>query len=97
MSGQLYLTCVVAGSGWVGLWLCVRLRLAAKRALSAAGCFAAAWVIPGLAGPLLHFWLGRAPLGLAILAAVFPVLTATFACACAGLRYLVDRLGHATS
>ena len=95
MSAELFVACVVAGSAGVGLWLCVRLRLAAKSGLSAAACFAAAWVLPGVAVPLVGFWLERVPAGPAILAAVFPVLTAAFALTAAGLRYLVDRLGSA--
>ena len=95
MTPQFLVVVVAAGSGLLGLWLCLRLRLAANSGLAAAACFAGAWFIPVLARPLLQFWLGHLPVGPAILVSVLPVLTATFVLVGAGLRYLAELVGHA--
>ena len=93
---DVYLAVVAVGSALVGLWLVVRLPSLAPRSLLGAGfCFAAAWVVPGLAVPLLTFAISRLPIGTAILVSVFPALSATFALLAAGLRYLVGLTDHA--
>jgi hypothetical protein len=91
-----YLTVVAVASALIGLWLVVRLPSLAPRSLLGAGvCLASAWVVPGLAVPLLSLASARLPIGTAILVSVFPVLTATFALIAAGLRYVVGLTDHA--
>lgn len=95
MSPQVVVVVEAVGGSLLGCWLCLRLQLGAKSGLAAAACFAGAWLVPLLASPLLAFWLGRLPVGPAILLSVLPVLTATFVLVGAGLRYLTDLVGHA--
>jgi hypothetical protein len=96
VSTSLYLAAVAIASMLVGLWLVVRLpSLAPRSLLGAACCFAAAWIVPGFAVPLLNAAMLRLPLGLAILVAVFPLLTATAALVGAGLRCVVGLTDHA--
>ncbi len=90
------LVAVAIGSALVGLWLIARLpSLTPRSLLGAAVCFGAAWVVPGLAVPLLDAAMPRLAVGPAILVAVFPPLTATFMLFGAGLRYLVGLTDHA--
>jgi hypothetical protein len=87
---------VAVGSELVGLWVTAKAPSLAPRTLLGAGaCFASAWVVPGLAVPLLSAAMLRLPVGFAILAAVFPPLTVTFMLIGAGLRYLVGLTDHA--
>jgi hypothetical protein len=96
VSGSGYLLAVATASGLVGLWLVVRLPALAPRSLRGAGaCFASAWILPALAVPLLEATMARLPLGPAILVAIFPPLTATFALVGAGLRYVAGLTDHA--
>jgi hypothetical protein len=91
-----YLVVVAMGSALVGLWAVAKLpALAPRSLLGAAVCFGAAWVVPGLAVPLLDMAMTHLATGLAILVAVFPLLTATFMLIGAGLRYLVGLTDHA--
>ena len=91
-----YLLVVTVASALVGLWLIVRLPSLAPRSLvGATACLASAWVVPAFAAPLLAAAMTRLEVGLAILVAVFPPLTATFALVAAGLRYFVDLRDHA--
>jgi len=97
VDATLFLVLVAIGSALVGLWLLARLpSLAPKSLLGAAVCFGSAWIVPGLAVPLLAAAMLRLPIGFAILVAVFPLLTATFMLVGAGLRYLVGLTDHAT-
>ena len=95
MSASGYLVAVAIASALVGLWLVVRLSLGPRSLLGAGACFASAWVVPALAVPLLGAAMARLPVGPAILVAVFPPLTATFALVGAGLRYVAGLTDHA--
>jgi len=95
MTPQAFVLVVALASGALGLWLAVRLDIAAATARQALLAFALAWLLPGLAPPFLTVAEGHVSVGLAILAAVLPVLTATFLCTIACLQYFVDRLRHA--
>jgi hypothetical protein len=91
-----YLLVVAVASALVALWLIVRVpSLAPRSLLGAAVCFGAAWIVPGFAVPLLNTAVMHMPLGLAILVAIFPTLTATFVLVAAGLRYAVGLTDHA--
>ena len=93
-----YLMVVVAGAALVGLWIVARLPKAGPTTTrGAALCFALAWVLPGLAPPLLTAALPHLPAGPAVLLTVFPVLGATFAVIGLGLRYVVGLLGGHTA
>lgn len=95
MDAHAYLFVVAVGSAGVGLWLAVRLqRFGPKTAGTAGLCFLFAWLLPGLAGPLLVAALVHLPVGLALLATVFPVLVASFALTAWTLQYLASRVGH---
>lgn len=97
MNTGVYIVAVFVGSGLMGLWLAVRFdRLTPRSGRSAACCLALAWLVPGLAMPILDFALARLSLGLAILASVFPIFVATFALTAFGLRYLAELAGGAT-
>jgi hypothetical protein len=86
VDANVFLFVVALGSALVGLWLVARLPwLAPRSLLGAAACFALAWILPGLADQLLDLALARFSVGLAIMLAVFPALTATFALVAAGL------------
>jgi hypothetical protein len=88
VDANVFLFVVACGSALVGLWLLTRFPwLAPRTLLGAALCFAAAWFLPATADTLLQEALGRMSVGLAILVAVFPPLTATFALIAAGLSY----------
>jgi hypothetical protein len=95
VSTSAYLLVVAVASALVGLWLVVRLSLAPRSLLGAGVCFASAWVIPGLAVPLLGAAIMRLPVGLAILVALFPPLTLTFMLVGAGLRFVAGLVDHA--
>jgi hypothetical protein len=96
VSTSAYLAVVAAASALVGLWLIVKLpSLAPRTLLGALVCFAAAWIVPGIAEPLLRAAMARMATGPAILVAVFPPLTATFMLIAAGLRYVVGLSDHA--
>lgn len=92
MDANAFLAVVAIASALVGLWLVVKVPLAPRSLLGAVLCFAAAWIVPGFAGPLLNAALTHMATGLAILVAVFPPLTATFMLIAAGLRYVIGRL-----
>jgi hypothetical protein len=80
MDPHAYLMALAIGSALVGLWVTVRLERATPKTGKGAGlCFLAAWIVAGLAGPLSGAALLYLPVGLALLATVFPVLAATFA------------------
>jgi hypothetical protein len=97
MSTHAYLPLVVVGAACVGAWLSVRFpRLTPRRGVTAAACFALAWLAAGAAPPLASAASGRLPAGPAILVAVFPVFVATFALIAFGLRYYVELVGGAT-
>jgi hypothetical protein len=91
-----YLVFVVAGGALVGLWIVARLPKAGPTTTrGAALCFLFAWLLPGLAVPLLNAALPHLPAGPAVLVTVFPVLVATFAAIGLALRYVVGLLsGH---
>lgn len=95
MTPQAFVLVVAFAGGVLGLWLAVRLDVAAATSRHALVLFALAWLLPGLAAPLVTLADAHLRVGLAILATVLPVLTATFLCTAACLRYLIDRLGHA--
>ena len=96
MHANAYLLVVAVASALVALWLIVRVpSLAPRSLLGAAVCFAAAWIVPGVAVPLLHAAVMHMAIGLAILVAVFPTLTATFVLVGAGLRYAIGLTDHA--
>ena len=96
MDTNVYLAVVAIASALVGLWLIVRLpSLAPRSMLGAAVCFGLAWVVPGFAVPLLNAAMMHMAIGLAILVAVFPTLTATFMLIAAGLRYAMGLTDHA--
>lgn len=93
MDANAYLAVVAVASALVGLWLSVKIpSLVPRSLLGAALCFAAAWIVPGFAGPLLNAAMTHMAIGPAILVAVFPPLTATFMLIAVGLRYVVARL-----
>ena len=93
MTASAYLVVVAVASALVGLWSIAKVpSLAPRSLLGAALCFAAAWIVPGFAGPLLNAALTHMATGLAILVAVFPPLTAPFMLIAAGLRYVIGRL-----
>jgi hypothetical protein len=97
MTTSVDLVAVLVGSALMGLWLAVRLeRLTPRSGRTAACCLALAWLVPGLAMPILHFALAHLPPGLAVLSSVFPIFVATFALTALGLRYLVELAGSAT-
>ena len=98
---NVFLAVVAFGSALVGLWLIVRFpSLAPRSLLGATACFAAAWIVPSFAVPLLDAAMVRMAVGLAIVVSVFPALTATFALIAAGLSYVfglsADPRGRAT-
>ena len=96
MYANAYLLVVAIASAVVGVWLIVRVpSLAPRSMLGAAACFGAAWIVPGFAVPLLNAAVMHMSIGLAILVAVFPTLTATFVLVAAGLRYAVGLTDHA--
>jgi hypothetical protein len=96
MSPHAYLVLVVIGAAGIGAWLSVRFAaLTPRRGLTAAACFAVAWLAAGAAPPLASAAAGRLPDGAAILVAVFPVFVATFALIAFGLRYYVELVGRA--
>lgn len=96
MHASVYLAVVALASALVGLWLIVRLPwLAPRSMLGAVVCFGAAWIVPGFAVPFLNAAMMHLATGLAILVAVFPVLTATFMLIAAGLRYVIGLTDHA--
>jgi hypothetical protein len=96
VDADVFLLVVALGSALVGLWLIARHPwLAPQSLLGAAACFAAAWVLPGLAEPLLKLALTRFGVGLAIVLTVFPALTATFALIAAGLCFVFGLSGGA--
>lgn len=89
---------VVAGGALIGLWIVTRLRkVGPTTTRGAAMCFVLAWLLPGLAPPLLTAALPYLPAGPAVLATVFPVLVATFAVIGIALRYVVGLLGGHTA
>lgn len=96
MHANVYLAVVAVASALVGLWLIVKFpSLAPRSMLGAVVCFGAASFVPGLAVPLLDAAMMHMAIGLAILVAVFPTLTATFMLIAAGLRYVVGLTDHA--
>jgi hypothetical protein len=96
MSPHTYLPLVVIGAAGIGAWLSVRFAsLTPRRGLTAAACFAVAWLATSAAPPLASAATGRLPVGPAILVAVFPVFVATFALIAFGLRYYVELVGGA--
>lgn len=96
MSSHAYLPLVVVGAACIGAWLSVRFaHLTPRRGVTAAACFALAWLAAGAAPPLASAAGGRLPVGPAILVAVFPVFVATFALIAFGLRYYVELVGRA--
>jgi hypothetical protein len=93
---NVFLVVVAFASALVGLWLIVKLpSLAPRSLLGAVMCFGAAWIVPSFAVPLLNAAMMHMAIGLAILVAVFPTLTATFMLIAAGLRYAVGQSDHA--
>lgn len=96
MHADAYLLVVAIASAFVGLWVIVRVPwLAPRSLLGAAVCFGAAWIVPAFAVPLLDAAVMHMSIGLAILVAVFPTLTATFMLVAAGLRYAIGLTDHA--
>src|SRR4051794_5363236 len=96
MDAHAYLLLVALGSALVGMWIAVRLEWATPKTARGAGlCVVAAWLLPGVVGPLFIAALSRMPATLAILVAVFPVLVVMFALTAFALRYFVGLLGSA--
>jgi hypothetical protein len=96
MSGSTYAVTVVVASALLGLWLAVRFDTKATTARGAFLCFAGAWMLPGLAAPLLYAAVAHVPPAFAVLLTVLPVLTGTFVLAAAAMRYLAGLMGEAT-
>ena len=96
MNPAVFLVAVLIAAASIGLWLSLRLpRLIPRSGYGAVGCFALAWLIPGISMPLVTFAIGRMPVGTAILLTVFPAFLATFTLTALGLRYLAGLAGHA--
>ena len=97
MTPHTYLLVVAAASAPVGLWIALRLaRFAPTGTRGATVCLIAAVFVPDLATPAAHALANRAPDGISLLLAVFPVLVVTFTLAAWALRYFADLIQHAS-